>query len=586
MARPKVWIGVPDALWVGRKDSILAEVVLEEETRVEFIEMTVRRKEGWVVGYGKSRKTEERTTIVTAERVQEAEVLPAGTHRYRLRVELPPGTPPTHELDPAYVKLWAQVHVSLPWRFDVREKASLVARVPPPEALEPRPTIVRSHTGRPDQPRMELGLPSTVLASGHQLAGTLAVFHLDDREEREVLVTLAPLFTLHGHWRTLEEWGLKHTFSVTVRPGGAGKSIPFRLQLPEVPPSFASETQELSWKILASSGSLFSGKVSLQASVEIVDGSAAEAPVRPPDLADERIHAVFSAVVGTRGWRDAAGDVPTLILEVDGLALSVAYAYRGREGTFLISRVTYPRLGLGLSVAPSSPVREALSLDIEVGVKAWDRTHHVDARSAEQTLPFLEEVVPDLMRASNLGKIASWGDEAIVFEQGLTSIDAKALLIHLGEVEGAAGSIARARGKIVPPLDVDVAAWDELARWLDGTFTIGDLSVEGVLAHQPVAVGVEWDEARPARLRARIGAAKALHDVELSLATPAAEASRAPPPIAPQLARWPADWIDLRIADGVASAAATVIDAAQARALVEALAGIMAALGPAQGPYR
>jgi len=64
-------------------------------------------------------------------------------------------------------------------------------------------------------------------------------------------------------------------------------------------------------------------------------------------------------------------------------------------------------------------------------------------------------------------------------------------------------------------------------------------------------------------------------------------------PLVEAVTRWPADYRELRVTDGVAGATYTlptsdpvVVDAARVRALVDALRAVLLALDPGAGPYR
>ena len=48
--------------------------------------------------------------------------------------------------------------------------------------------------------------------------------------------------------------------------------------------------------------------------------------------------------------------------------------------------------------------------DIEIDVYAWDKAHHVDARSAEQVVPFLRNAIP----GAATGSLVRWTDDEIL----------------------------------------------------------------------------------------------------------------------------------------------------------------------------
>ncbi|MEZ4364986.1 MAG: hypothetical protein R2939_01705 [Kofleriaceae bacterium] len=143
-------------------------------------------------------------------------------------------------------------------------------------------------------------------------------------------------------------------------------------------------------------------------------------------------------------------------------------------------------------------------------------------------------------------------------------------------------------------MTVDLPAWRDLARSLDGTFAPGDVTVRG-LARMPAQVGLTWDEGRP-RLTAVVGdaisASPSMLEVEADLEVPvAAVAPSLPRALADALARWPGPAARLHLTRGVATASCTLaegdrVDAARAHALMAALRDLHAALDSRASPYR
>jgi hypothetical protein len=236
--------------------------------------------------------------------------------------------------------------------------------------------------------------------------------------------------------------------------------------------------------------------------------------------------------------------------------------------------------------------------DIEAGLATWDRNHHVRARSEAQTAPFLRQVAP--AAAAGLGSLLRWDDDAIELEYPVGAVSADGLEILATRLVALAAAIATARDAIAPPpeLAVDRAAWRALASWLDGRLTMGNLALDGALDGVPVQIGLEWSTGgEPAALRVRVGGpshtAAVVRAISLELAAPAAQAATTPgaSAIAAVIAGWRDDIVELRIADGVASAAwrlpaDRIVDATRVRELVAGLRAVLAALDPETGPYR
>ena len=544
-------------------------------------------------------------------------VLTAGTTtRLAARFTLPPGTPPSHDMAPAYARMRFRVHISIPWRIDVRRRYDFAVRLPPPPVVERVPLAFRSTpvTAAPGTPRIEVGLASTRLIAGETLVGSLAVFHLGDRSEREVELTLVPTLTLkRGRARTRR--GPTIGTTVTLPAGSAGTSIPFQLALPATMlPTFDTVTHALRWQLVARAGSFFGGTVEAAIPLEIVDASAAATTPRlvaAPRLADEQVASLFAAFAAGHGWHAAVPDADedahlagqvAVERRVGDSVLRLAYAYRGAHGTFLVAHLDHPHLGLGLSVTPGSSLRHLFFRDLEIDIAAWDRAHVVVARTAAQTTPVLRAIVPALVRAERLGSLVRWTDDDLVFERAVSAVEPPELAAMGALLEHLALVIAAARPTITPPpgVRVDVPAWAALATWLEGALALGDLSIRGALEGAPVEVGLEWGpDDRATAVRAAVGdpgaATAELRAITLAFPRPAADVLGDPAGdrLVEQVTRWPAEIVDLRVEDGVASAslrlapgAGPEVDAARVRELVLGLRAVLVALAPATGPYR
>lgn len=613
MAKPDVQIGAPTRLVIGRPTEIEIVVTAPTRTRVDYIEARIEGRQGWTVGSGKHRvSARDRYPLLITRLLDGPAELAAGeVRRFTMPFTLPGGTAPTHDLDPAHSRLWLRVHISIPWRIDGRYHYAFEVRVPPPAEIERAPVAIRS-TGRdaaPDKPRIEVSLAASRVVVGERVAGSVAVFHLDDRKPREVELALVPVFALLGRGRPRERRGTPIRHTITLPAGSAGRATAFELPLSRaMVPSFRAVTHELSWWLVARSGSLFGGKVDVALPLAVYDAAAAsrtDAPGPAPRLGDERIAVVFATAAARAGWRGANepddGEEFAIARALDDAELSLGYAYRGELGTFVVARIEHRSLGLGLRVTPSSRVRHWFWQDIEADLADWDREHHVTARAATQARPFLAAAVPTLARATRLGALAQWDDDALVVERAMSEITEDELVAMIRELEQVAAAIAAARPAITPPpgIEAEVAAWRELARWLDGSLGLGDLSIQGTLDGLAVELGLAFLDGDPVAFRASVGdpttASELLRRIDLTLPRPAADVLATPgaDDLVDPVTRWPADFRDLRVADGIASAtwllpsdAPPRADTTRVRELVEALRGVIAALVPATAPYR
>jgi hypothetical protein len=268
---------------------------------------------------------------------------------------------------------------------------------------------------------------------------------------------------------------------------------------------------------------------------------------------------------------------PALVREVGDVTQRIGYVYRGEKGTFLVSRVLYPDLGLALSVVPSTPLRALLTRDITIENAVWDRTHHVEGREDSQIVPFLRDALPD----PALGALVRWTDDEIVIERSIGSVDEVDLVALVLALESLSGAIRNARDAIAPPAgtDADVAAWRQLAERLGAPLTIGNLSIRGgTLDMQPVELGLEFDDAgRPTEMQVAVGERRSDND-ELP--------ERVRDLLAALAQTLPRSGVTHGVAWASLTLAAGGADATRIREVVRTLRGVVAALAETAGPYR
>ena len=616
MAKPQVQVLTAKTLYSGRKARITVEITASKALRTDGIYARLYGEQGWVVGGGKQTVSSKvKWPEIIEFELSGPTTLAAGVMTpFIIELTLPPGMAASHDIDPAFARTELRVHISIPWRLDGRYQFHLPVSVPPPDRVERTPYAVRSNqsSSAADKPRIELSLASTRLIVGETLVGTCAVYHMDDSKVREVELSLVPMLKLNSRMRDRERRGYALTTKLMLPVGSSGSGVPFRLALPRtMPPNFRSVTHELEWWLVARTGSFFGGRVDLSVPLEIVDASAAATTAKlteAPRLGDERIATLFASFAAKYGWKggdpDDAEDPPagqfSIEREVGNSLLRIAYDYRGEEGTFLIARVEHRSLGLGLTVSPSSTMRHVFWKDIEVDIGAWDRAHHVVARSGDQTVPFLRQVVPVLMKAQWLGTMLRWSDTEMVWQNPMATLGMNDLATMDADLSRIATGIADAESKIAPPSNInyDLDAWRSLASRCKGHLAYGDMAISGTYDGVPVAITPVWVAGAMTSVRVAFGdpelAGQDLRAIDLTLVKPAADVlgRDVAEALVDTLTRWPNDIVNLRVTDGVAGATLLVggtppvLDTARARELIEMLRNVLGALSPGAGPYR
>jgi hypothetical protein len=610
--QPDVIVRTPTAVYIGERAVIEVVVEATKETKVDFIDVKIRGVQGWLRGAAESSYGQTATFPTLGKRLADEGVLTVGTHSFSVSFTLPPGTAPSHRIRPANANLYVDVYVSIPWWPDGKYSFTLPTRLPPAATAQRTPVHVRvPFDVAGDEPRIEVALASTTLVAGETMVGSIAVFHLPDDKPRELDVSFEPFLTLRTGRRYYEMWGDGYRTTLTLPAGTAGTAVPIRVGLPgAITPSFTAVTHDVKWFVRLKIGSLFTTKLEARIPILLLDTRAAAtlpALTTAPRLADERVLSVFErfahSTLGSAApmtlvadEREAFPDEQPAVTRAAGQGeLRVGYAYRGTDGTFLVARVTYAPLGLGLSITPSSAIRSMLTSDIEVGVAEWDRVHRVDARDATQAVPFLRPLVP----TPPIGDLVRWTDDEIVYERSVTTVSVEDLAEIVQRLGRLAHDVETARAAIVPPAGIaaDLASWGGLATRLASTLCAGDLSITGMLDTTPVDLGLVFDERhRPTAMRVSVGdtklATERAREATLSIARPSTATADgiASERLASILATWSPDIVSLELAQGVAAASLPVdaggSDATRVRELIRALQGLLAALDESAGPYR
>ena len=582
-------VRIPGALFAGETATLHITLTSERETKVEFVDVLLRGRQGWTTGAGESTTAYKVDLPSLGKRVMDEGVLAEGERTFALSFTLPHGTAPSHQLTPAHARLLIDVHVSIPWWRDGHYSFVAPVRLPPPEDVTRRPLVARHpYTPKAGEPRLEVSLASSTLVAGEAVVGSCAVFHMADTKAREVDVTFEPQVVLLGGRKPYDTTGPGYRSSIILPAATAGQAVPFKIALPrDMTPSFETASHQVAWFMKLGVGSFFGGKVSMRLPLTILDASAGSRlpPLTlAPRVADERVLAAFERFGADRGMtvereeRDRFPDEqPSLVRELGDATIRIGYAYRGEKGTFLVSRVLYPRLGLALTVVPSTPLRELLSKDITIENAEWDRTHHVEGREDSQIVPFLRTSLP----GAALGLLVRWTDDEVVTERSVGSVEGTDLASVALALESLATAIGHARDAITPPTgtNADLIEWRQLAERLGAPLTVGDLSIRGgTLDMQPVDLGLVFDDAwRPKTMHIAVGERQS-------------QSAELPDRVRDLLATLAADLPSLGVTHGVAWASLPLAsggaDAPRVREVVRTLRGVVAALVETAGPYR
>lgn len=367
------------------------------------VEITVHASHGYALS---SDARQEDRRVLAAARFG----LTPGT-RFPIDVVIP--NIPSHALQAlAWASLWIEVRAFgnggyAEQRFPLHACARL-------EGRELEPAVVRGE----GPIELALGLGATRATGGGTLVGevSLAGQPGDVRIDVDVTCTVR---AITGHTRLLP------IASTTVHvPAHAATGVPFTLELPAyLAPSLAIDTHQIEYAIHATYKRwLKSAVVSLP--LHIVDASPAPAKVRPPHVAPHHIEPAFVEVATRAGWRigpsvephPELGTIsPWIYAAHAGLVMRLGYAFRG-DSTFLISRIRYQPLELGLQIVPS----RAGGGSLVNALPASDRGYTADARDHARATPLVTAIWPEL---AGLGALVRWDDDVLICELPVTEVD-------------------------------------------------------------------------------------------------------------------------------------------------------------------
>ena len=419
----------------------------DEPVHADGIRITVAIWEGWRIGSGKTARGEERRVLDEEFRVPTPDPIPAGHTTLRRSVTIPADCPPTHDTTPAFCFARVQGFVDHGWRCPTGSTWWLDIRRPTHEVIVRQPAVHRSPLGD-----LEVSIASTRLARGEPVIGWVNA-KTPHRSDLPVEVGLDATTTLVSRAKPERYPWRRRTFVIPA--GLVDHAMPFELLLPAtMPPTFSAGTQQRAWSLVCRApGGLLGRGPRVEIPLEVVDPAVAPPQIAAdaPALGSEPLAATFAAFAAARQWQQPAqplalreyGLMRPWVTRVDGsVELEIGCVYVDGEGFALASRARFPALGLGLSVERSSWIRELLTSDVEAGVPAWDRTHHVEATNPAGAAAHLRRVVPVLVAATSLGALVHWSDTTIEFLRPIEWVEAD----ELAKVASELTLVARTNG--------------------------------------------------------------------------------------------------------------------------------------------
>ncbi len=331
--------------------------------------------------------------------------------RFPIDVVIPPF--PSHATTVAWSGLWIDVRADvggrmMDLRFPVHVCEPIVER-----SFEP--AIARTQRFV----ELALGLAATRVTGGMTLAGQCSIVGQtsDTRIELEVVCVVRSVAGLVRR---------SSIQSTKLQVSSHATTVPFTLQLPPyLAPSLAIDTHQIAYQVEARHKQ-WRGTTAVSLPLHVIDAFPVPARIRPPDLGERPIEQVFEQVAERGGWQlgpsvdtdpQLGTIMPWLFAAHGGVVMRLGYAFRADGSTYLVSRMRYQPLELGLHV-----VRGKAGGAVRSGDASWDHAHEASARdvvSAHRATEILTAVVPFL---DPLGRLVQWDDDWLICERAITGI--------------------------------------------------------------------------------------------------------------------------------------------------------------------
>lgn len=475
-------------------------LAVDRPTRIAGCEVVLVGREDWRSGGSVTLRQEVLRLGATVFRDRE---LPAGETAGRVRFRLPASAPPSYRGANGRIEYELQVEVSLPWW--VPRRAAYPVHIDPPKlespTLEPVRFASRAEGPLGTEPHVELSLSSGWTRVGDDVHGAFALSNTNHHRYSEVRVSLRSEESLYeGDDVQATERGVAYGVTVSAEDASEEETIPFSFRLPEdVAPDLPRARRQdgdpaliaMAWVLRLEVAIRWGKDLVLEVPFRVLPRSPrpGDAPslAPPPTVGSDRLRGLWQKVGREHGLRyDGEGLRGSV-----GKTGLVLRRERRKDGLVVVAELTFPSLGLDLTVEPASSVRRWLGGGVRVGDPSWDREHFVRARDADQGAQLLQRVLPRLQGATLQGM----SDERL----GLEVADPGATTQRVRELTAAAVGLARlieeARADLPPPtaLAHALGAWRALADGLGATLETGRMGLTVELVAGPAEIRVAFD---------------------------------------------------------------------------------------------
>ncbi|MCB9634524.1 MAG: hypothetical protein H6721_20565 [Sandaracinus sp.] len=487
--RPKVELFLPREVRIG--DTFDLEVRLHAKRDVNVGPVTVR-----VTGQSFYQKL-----VSLVATVFEGGELTAGEHRWRARVTLPEGLPPSYRGERLWIRYRVETHVDIPFWPD-RDASFELTALP---AERPLPDESPYHfSTRPEgpvggKPHVEGIVDRRVLAVGDTIAGRVALSNLAAARYSRLEVALVAYETIGASAGGTP--GQRFVLTLPL-PLSDGEAVSFHMRVPTITPTFSGPYGALSWVLeVAAKHSRGTLRVPIPIELRAADPAATARRLVPalPSIGHARVLKLWSRVGAEHGYALQEG---VLRWRQRRLAVDVGREHRGREGVVVVAEVTWPDLGLGLRGGPRGVLGRLigqLALEGESAPGSYFKEHDSDARFPAQGRGALRLLFPD---ATGTVRVAEIRDDGARLELDGLSEDPGGLSHFLALARALAENAEdlRERMPAPDPLAEALPAWEAWARTLpEARLDRSLLTLVGLFEGARVRVGHVFEAGGPLR---------------------------------------------------------------------------------------
>ncbi len=506
--RPKIRLILPE--WAHPGDRVVAEVVLEakREVPIEFVQCTLTGSQRSQWGTGNQSRSYRLPVVALRAQPAEAGRLPPGASRFRCAFDLPRTLPPSYGGKRSAVEYVVAVHVSIAWWPDAKERFVLHVR-PAPAVIEDAGRSLHSTSPEGpsgDEPHLEFSLHERHILPGDTVRGELALTNVPFNRYREVHLALVGVERVSSaEQRVLgTETAWRYAIVLDVRSAAEGEPMPFAMKLPEdLPPTFAATLTKLDWFFEVDAKLGWGKSIGARVPVAVLPKASKRQQAKSrhavPTVGNPRVSAIWQEVGEIHGVTFEAQE-SRLVGKHGDVELTVTREHRGGDGIFLVGRLSFASLHLGLDGGVVTGLRRVfhrgLALDSlpwladEEGLDAWQRRHYLAGRDDHQIGSFLEPLFPTLLGL----RLADISDEGLTVELRDAGVTRAHLAGFVEDVKLLAGAVVRGRAAIPAPSQMRDAepSWRALAQALGGRLETARMAVSGRFEGAAATVVTEW----------------------------------------------------------------------------------------------